>query len=117
MAVIPILHRVREANVAWRVVDNEAVVLQADSSAYFGLNQVGTMLWEELTGHPKSAPDLVAWARLRFLDTPASLPEEVSRFLDELVELNLVERAEGTDTATSNPVPDPGAPGEPLPWE
>ena len=30
--------------VAWRVVDGDAVIVHADSSAYYGLNSTGTFI-------------------------------------------------------------------------
>jgi len=90
-----------DANVAWRVVDEEAVLLHAENSSYFGLNQTATILWARLAEHPMTAAQLTDWARKHFSETPASLPDEVSAFLDELVELRLVEGAEANQAAGS----------------
>ena len=40
-------------HVAWRRVDDEVVVLDLDSSAYYSLNDTGSRMWELLAaGHP-----------------------------------------------------------------
>ena len=36
------------AHVAWRRVDEEAVILDLDSSDYYSLNGVGSVIWERL---------------------------------------------------------------------
>lgn len=87
---------------AWRVVDEEAVLLHADSSAYFGLNKTGTLLWTKLAGHPMTLDQLATWARETFADAPADVPGEISAFIDELLELELVESTE-TDQAAPSP--------------
>jgi hypothetical protein len=123
---MPARYRVHDTNVAWRVADDEAVVLHTDSSAYFGLNQVGTLLWVQLAEHPMTLDQVTAWARNSFRDAPAGLPKEVSTFIDDLLERNLIESEESTDTAGPHPAPDPTAPrpapdlterSELPPWE
>lgn len=102
------------------MADDEAVLLQADSSAYFGLNQSGTRLWAELAERPMTLEQLAAWARAVFPDAPPAdgLTAEISAFLDELGELNLLRCEEGPGA-----VPTPrseAATGEspsPPPWE
>ncbi len=42
--------KVRE-DVVSRVLDGEAVLLDLASGSYFGLNEVGTVVWEELRTH------------------------------------------------------------------
>lgn len=38
-------------DVVSRVLDGEAVLLDLASGSYFGLNEVGTVVWEELRTH------------------------------------------------------------------
>jgi hypothetical protein len=94
-------YRVIDANVAWRVVDEEAVLLHADSSAYFGLNQTGTLLWAKLAQQPMTLDQLDSWARKKFSGAPADVRGEVSAFIDELVELELVESTDSVVPGTS----------------
>jgi hypothetical protein len=92
--VISTTYRVDQENVAWRIADSEAVLLHADSSAYFGLNRSATRLWEALAEHPRTGEELTRWASATFPGAPASLDAEVGRFLDRLAELQLVLRSE-----------------------
>lgn len=100
---------------AWRVADTEAVLLHADSSAYFGLNRSATRLWATLAEQPLTEAQLTAWARQAFLDPPPGLPAEVSAFLERLVELRLVERVEPEAAGAPNPLA--GQQPAPEAWE
>ena len=116
-------YRVDDANVACRVVDGEAVLLHADSTAYFGVNQTGTLLWTRLATAPQTAEELSAWARGFFVDAPADAADQISTFLSCLLERRLVEAVD--DGAAATP---PGiaardasqaatADGKRVPWE
>jgi hypothetical protein len=114
---MPTRYRVHDSNVAWRVADDEAVVLHTDSSAYFGLNQVGTLLWVRLAEHPMTLEQVTAWARNSFHDAPAGLSKELSTFIDDLLELNLIEGEDSTEAAAPRPAPGPTAPSELPRWD
>jgi hypothetical protein len=76
-------------NVAWRVVDGEAVLVHAETSAYFGLNRAGTALWVALAEGAHTPDELVqvlgaengAGARAR---------QDVDDFLQSLLTAGLV---------------------------
>ena len=40
----------KNKNMAWKVLDSEAVVLNLDSGVYFTLNATGTAAWERFDG-------------------------------------------------------------------
>ena len=113
MSPSPKHYRVVDANVAWRVADKEAVLLHADSSAYFGLNQTGTLLWALLAEHPLTLDQLTIWARSRFPDAPAGLPGEIAAFVDRLLEHDLLGTAETAEASAPRAV----AGEETPPWE
>ena len=117
MTPIPTRYRVDDANVAWRIADDEAVLLHADSSAYFGLNQTGTLLWAQLAEHPMTLEQLTTSARHFFPDAPAGLPGEISTFIDQLRELDLIECEESTEAAAPRPAPKPTKGTKAPPWE
>lgn len=100
-------------SVAWRVADSEAVVLHADSSAYFGLNRSATRLWATLVETPLSEAQLTEWAGKAFLDPPDRLSAEISTFLERLVELDLLRRAENGEAPAAALAPAASA----EPWE
>lgn len=100
-----IRYHVDDANVAWRVTDGEAIVLHADSSAYFGLNLSGTMLWSQLAERSMSVAQLAGWAERHFAGTPATLQQEINTFIDQLQTGKLLDSTDdpGTDNAGSEP--------------
>ena len=95
-------------NVAWRVVDGEAVLVHAETSAYFGLNRAGTALWVALVEGPHGTDELVhvlgaengAGARAR---------QDVDTFLQSLVAAGLAATTENGSEA-----PSPGAASGPA---
>ncbi|HVT40172.1 MAG TPA: PqqD family protein [Gemmatimonadaceae bacterium] len=113
---MPTRYRVDDNNVAWRIADDEAVLLHADSSGYFGLNRVGTLLWIRLAEHPMTLEQITAGAQGSFLAAPAGLPQEVSTFINQLLEFNLIEPDESGSVAARHTVQE-ATNGSALPWE
>lgn len=73
-------------------VDGELVMLDARTSAYFGLDGIGTRIWE-LLEEPR-AVDAVCSALVEEYEVDAErCRTEVLGFIGELVEANLVEPA------------------------
>ena len=99
------------------MVDGEAVLLHADSSAYFGVNQAGTLLWSRLAAQPQTSEQVAAWARNYFRDTPEEVLSEISAFLGELFELHLIEIVDGEDTAEDGSSMALVGGGAPVTWE
>ena len=110
-------YRVHESNVAWRVADDEAVVLHADSSAYFGLNETGTQVWVQLAEYPMTLDKLTTWARSVFDVSGAGLATDLATFVNELIKLDLIAGDEdaGAAAADERPTVAP-ATGRRLPW-
>jgi hypothetical protein len=81
---------VASEDVLVRELHGESVLLDLKSESYFGLDEVGTRMWEALTAHDsvESAFD----ALLEAYDVPASeLRDDLERFVDELAESGLVD--------------------------
>ncbi len=77
-------------------VSGEVVILHLDDGAYYGLNEVGTRIWE-LLQEPRGFQDLVAAVVDEFDVTPEACADDVRVLLDELGARGLVEapRSEG----------------------
>ena len=84
-------YRVNDSKIAWRVVDDEGVVLHAETSAYFGLNHTGTLLFAELAARAVTAADLADLLEERYPDAGPEAPAHVSGFLAELAQHDLLE--------------------------
>jgi hypothetical protein len=88
---IPFDHRVRVPDhVATRDLDGELVLLNYDSEAYFGLDEVGTRIWSVL----RDAPSIEAGIALlleEFDVADHQLRDDVGQLLGRLLESGLVE--------------------------
>jgi Coenzyme PQQ synthesis protein D (PqqD) len=65
------------------------VLLNLDTAAYHGLNEVGGLIWG-LLEQPKSFDVLLPELRGELQDVPAQFEEEIRQFLSELAERDLI---------------------------
>lgn len=71
---------------------DETVILHLGSGTYFGLDAVGTIVWELLQA--SASPDAIcAHVNSRFEDAPPSVTTDVTAFLSQLLEHALILRA------------------------
>ena len=75
--------------VVFRELDGEAVLLNLDSGMYYGLDSVGTRIWQLVERH--GAPDAVARAMAEEYEAlPSAIRDDVDRLLAALVEKGLL---------------------------
>jgi hypothetical protein len=75
--------------VAFRELDGEAVILNMESGMYFGLDQLGTRIWQLIAEHGRLS--MVSRALLDEYDVPASiLDADLARLVAALVEKGLL---------------------------
>jgi len=73
---------------------DETVILHLTSGTYFGLDAVGTVVWEQLgQTDGMTPPDICAHVRSVFTDAPDSVDSEVTGFLEQLAEHGLIQNA------------------------
>jgi hypothetical protein len=82
-------HAVRGDVVESRLGD-ETVILHLTRGVYLGLDAVGTVIWDRLQAGDTPA-SICAHIRETFEGTPEALEEEVSTFLQQLLENELIE--------------------------
>ena len=71
----------------------ETVILHLGSGTYFGLDAVGTVVWEQLGQTNGMTPlDICAHVRSVFTDAPDTVEAEVTEFLAQLAEHNLIQQ-------------------------
>jgi len=88
-------------HLAWRVVDGEAVIVHHDSSAYYGLNQSGTRIWQLLV-NGISDPDAIAKElSATFKDTPETINDDIRSIIDKMIEEQLVALSDGVTKPNS----------------
>ena len=78
-----------------------AVLLNLDTAAYHGLNQTGSVIWETV-GEGKPLGEVVPQVAALFEDAPPTLAREVTTFIEDLIERDLlrVDHAESTPEAS-----------------
>lgn len=77
------------ADAVFRELDGEAVILQLDEGMYFGLDPVGTRLWQLIEAHGTLRPVLEA-ALTEFDVTPDVLEHDLLDLVSTLAEKRLV---------------------------
>ena len=81
---------------AWRFVDGEAVIIHADTSAYYGLNKTASFIWETLLGEGLPAREISDRLGARFDVDSASILGDVEAFLAVLATEGLVREGIGS---------------------
>lgn len=98
-------YSVIDDQVAWRVVDGEAVVIHHDTSAYYGLNRTGTFIWELLTDRARVLDDIVDRVAEKYDMPRQQVAEDVRAVLDRLQEESLL-AGPGSDPSVSESEPE-----------
>jgi hypothetical protein len=74
------------------LVDGETVMFSPDQSAYFGLDEVGTRVWD-LLGEPRSIDEVCAILRDEYDVEPERCRADVVALVDQLRAAELVREA------------------------
>lgn len=79
--------------VVFREVEDGAVLLHTESEVYFGLNPVGSRVWQWLPPRSSDLGELTARVREEYPDSdPEQVREDVEELLETLEEHGLVVR-------------------------
>lgn len=83
--------KLRGEGLEWREIEGEIVVLDAESSTYFGVSKTGAALWPNLL-EGATREELLAQILERFEVDHATAERDLDEFLGSLEAKNLVER-------------------------
>jgi len=110
-------YRVDPERVAWRVLDDEAVLIHLQNSDYFGLNAAGAWVWSRLAEHPRTAEQVAGLLAVQCGIRAEQASADVATFLEQLRRADLLEAEpveSGAAARTEAPVAGDGcAPYEP----
>lgn len=81
----------KAAQVNWKSVDGEAVVLHLATGNYFALDAVGTFLWSKLAVSPKSLSDLIDAVMVEYNCSKDQARRDTLEFCGQLVAEKLLE--------------------------
>jgi hypothetical protein len=94
-------YRINHPAVIAEVIDDEAIVVNLDSGAYYSLRNSACAIWELLTHH-HTLSEVVASARAMYTGAADEIRDGVARLLDELVTESLLVP---TDAAPADTAP------------
>ena len=77
-------------HVLFEELDGEAILLDLPTEQYAGLDEVGTHMWQVLTGAP-TIQDAYHTLLQEYDVPPERLQKDLNRFLDELVDEGLIQ--------------------------
>lgn len=76
-------------------ISGETVVLQLDSGTYYGIDGVGTRVWELLQAEPRTVGELADRVTREYDVERERAREDVDDLLADLSDADLVERVDG----------------------
>jgi len=72
-----------------QVVDDEMVLLDTQSENYFGLDAIGTVMWQELSQH-QSVPALQSYMLEHYDVSEDVIEKDIEAFINHLVDNKLI---------------------------
>ena len=92
----------KSEKIAWRVVEEDSVLLNLDTGYYYTLNEVGRFLWESIDGKKK-----LSAIHKEILDhydvDPETAKSDILELIDNLLKEGLVEIHESPEEGLSSP--------------
>lgn len=100
-------YRVNSPHVISETIDDEAIIINLDSGAYYSARGVANQIWTRLA-QGNSVAQVEAWILNQYAGDQAEIETSVRNFLSTLLEDGLVVETEG-DNSISDPLPVPPA--------
>lgn len=80
----------RNSGLVYNEIDGQVVMLNLKKEAYYSLNEVGSVIWTELSD-PCTLEDLIKRLIEKYEISASRCSEDIEPFLNELVELGVIE--------------------------
>jgi hypothetical protein len=90
-----------EAEVAAKVLDGEAIIINLSNGMYYSMDKVGGLLWEMIADE-YSLAEIVAAIVARYDVSPKQAHADVERLAQELIQENLVMVSDGSPPPREN---------------
>jgi hypothetical protein len=99
--------RVNSRGIVHEVVDGEVVAINLETGSYYGTDEAGTAIWQQLVGGA-TLGDVTTAALQRFDGHPMEIEQGVTEFVQRLVTEALIVPDEGgpAGAAPPGPIPD-----------
>jgi hypothetical protein len=97
--------RINKPDIAFQVIDGESIMINFKSGKYYSAGPVGAEILKVIeAGH--ALDRIIGWAARRFDSEPGALKEAIQKFIDRLVDEDVIVE----DRSTSPPKEDPPVP-------
>jgi len=83
---------VNKNNATWRILDEEAVIINNETSFYYSLNKTGTYIWNLLVEKELTLDEIVDKVSIHYQQTKKEIISDIKEVLDNLLEEKLVQR-------------------------
>ena len=83
-------YSIDQNNSAWRIVDGEAVLINAETTFYYGLNSTATRIWMLLLEEDLTVEEISGRIAPDFNKTSAEISEGIDALLQELAQEKLL---------------------------
>ena len=77
----------RNQRMPWRIIENEAILINIDSEMVIHLNEVAAEIWSAMDGK-KTIREIVDTVHGMFKADRSTIEKDVVKFVDELLEKN-----------------------------
>lgn len=78
-------------------IDEEVILMSIEADSYFGLEPVGSRIWELLSKQPASVDELVTSLMEEYEVDEATCRDDVQQFLDDMSAKKLIIQVAGTE--------------------
>ncbi|MBI4982177.1 MAG: PqqD family protein [Candidatus Omnitrophica bacterium] len=79
----------RNKNVAWRIIDGEALLVHPSTNIISPLDEICTRIWELIDGK-LTGRDIAGIVEKEFTENLSVIETDLNAFLDELLQNNLI---------------------------
>jgi hypothetical protein len=83
-------YSVNKQKASWRIVDGEAVIVNTETTYYYGLNRTGTYVWNLLVDESLTCDEIGERLRLAFSGAGEEVTPDVKGLLENLVREQLL---------------------------
>jgi len=103
----------REQEVAAKVMDGEAIIINLANGVYYSMDKAGGFIWEMIQ-RKHSLEETVTALMARYDVSREQAQKDVEQLVDELLRENLISASDDQSPVAGDPLPDPP---ERLPYE
>jgi hypothetical protein len=103
----------RSADIASKVMDGEAIIINLSNGVYYSLDKVGGFIWEQITA-TRSVAETVAAVSAHYDVSHERARGDVERLIAELLREDVIEPVDGLSASISGA---PSVPATRLPYE